>query len=446
MRASLRGRREEEELEMSDEEKVSTEQTAAAAAPAQKPKRSHWPIVISVLAIIVIAGLVGFLHLHELPRFCSTMCHTTMAKYVDGYYSGDESMEVTVHEEAGVTCLGCHWTQAKMMDLLHEVQLYVTDSFTDPLTDHRYDFVNDEFCGACHDGTTAQTKEEATADWVINPHAIPEGVAAHEGQDFRCGSCHSVHKSSTMVCAKCHDTMVEVPEGWLTPEDSLNVMGVHDNAVPFDQCASCHDGTIAPTPESATAEKYGVFDMHAGDTYVQFSTMHETAGADGGVITCSDCHENRVIACGQCHANTFSADLPDGWSIPENAIDVVELMSAAADDSDSSDSDAEATDDSSSDSSDGVTAEGVADGTYTATGTGIGGDFDVTVTVEGGQITSVEVGENSETQGIGSNAIAQLPDEIVAANGTVGVDGVAGASITSAAIFSAVADALDQGR
>lgn len=85
-----------------------------------------------------------------------------------------------------------------------------------------------------------------------------------------------------------------------------------------------------------------------------------------------------------------------------------------------------------------------ADGTYEAVGTGLGGDVPVTVTIEGGKIASVEVGENSETQGIGSNAIEQLPSAIVAANGTTGVDGVSGATITSNAIFSAVEECLAQ--
>ncbi len=84
----------------------------------------------------------------------------------------------------------------------------------------------------------------------------------------------------------------------------------------------------------------------------------------------------------------------------------------------------------------------IADGTYTGEGTGIGGKFEVTVTVEGGAITAVEVGDNSETQGIGSKAIEQLPAEIVAANGTDGVAAVSGATVTSKAIFSAVQAAL----
>lgn len=85
-----------------------------------------------------------------------------------------------------------------------------------------------------------------------------------------------------------------------------------------------------------------------------------------------------------------------------------------------------------------------ADGTYEAVGTGIGGDVPVTVTVAGGKVASVEVGENVETAGIGSKAIEQLPGAIVEANGTAGVDGVSGATITSQAIFSAVEECLAQ--
>jgi fumarate reductase flavoprotein subunit len=83
------------------------------------------------------------------------------------------------------------------------------------------------------------------------------------------------------------------------------------------------------------------------------------------------------------------------------------------------------------------------DGTYEGKGTGIGGSVPVTVTVSGGKISSVVVGENSETEGIGSKAIEQLPGDIVAANGVDGVDEVSGASVTSKAIFDAVASALE---
>ena len=84
------------------------------------------------------------------------------------------------------------------------------------------------------------------------------------------------------------------------------------------------------------------------------------------------------------------------------------------------------------------------DGEYTAEGKGIGGKVPVTVTVKDGKISDVTVGDNSETQGIGSKAIEQLPALIVEANGTEGVDAVSGASVTSKAIFTAVEDCLTQ--
>ena len=86
------------------------------------------------------------------------------------------------------------------------------------------------------------------------------------------------------------------------------------------------------------------------------------------------------------------------------------------------------------------------DGSYTAEGKGIGGKVPVTVEIKDGKIATVTVGDNSETEGIGSKAIEQLPSAIVAANGTEGVDAVSGASVTSKAIFTAVEDCLAQAK
>ena len=81
------------------------------------------------------------------------------------------------------------------------------------------------------------------------------------------------------------------------------------------------------------------------------------------------------------------------------------------------------------------------DGTYTGAANGMGGAVNVTVTVEGGKITSVEVGDNQETPGISDPAIEQIPAAIVEAQSTY-VDGVAGATVTSDAIKAAVDAAL----
>ena len=76
-------------------------------------------------------------------------------------------------------------------------------------------------------------------------------------------------------------------------------------------------------------------------------------------------------------------------------------------------------------------------------GKGFGGAITVTVTVEGDKITKVTVDSHNETPGISDPAIAQLPDMIVAANGTEGVDVITNATRTSNGILAAVNNALD---
>lgn len=82
-----------------------------------------------------------------------------------------------------------------------------------------------------------------------------------------------------------------------------------------------------------------------------------------------------------------------------------------------------------------------ADGVLSGVGKGMGGDVNVTVTVEGGKIVSVEVGAHSETPGISDPAIEKIPAAIVEAQ-SAEVAAVAGATVTSEAIKSAVAAAL----
>lgn len=81
------------------------------------------------------------------------------------------------------------------------------------------------------------------------------------------------------------------------------------------------------------------------------------------------------------------------------------------------------------------------EGALTGTAKGFGGDVTVTVVVDGDDIVSVEAVGASETQGVGSNAIDQLPAKIAEADSTE-VDGVSGATVTSNAIKEAVNAAL----
>lgn len=80
--------------------------------------------------------------------------------------------------------------------------------------------------------------------------------------------------------------------------------------------------------------------------------------------------------------------------------------------------------------------------TLTGTAQGFGGEVSVTITTEDGKITAVAIEGASETPGVGTNAIEQMPAKMVEAN-SVEVDGVAGATITSNAILSAAQAALN---
>ncbi|NMD38187.1 MAG: flavocytochrome c [Christensenellaceae bacterium] len=86
-------------------------------------------------------------------------------------------------------------------------------------------------------------------------------------------------------------------------------------------------------------------------------------------------------------------------------------------------------------------AGGLTDGTYVKPAKGFASEFEVTVVIEGGNITSITVGENNETVGIGSAAIEKLPGEIVDAQ-SIGVEVVSGATVTSEAIKAAVGEAI----
>jgi len=80
-------------------------------------------------------------------------------------------------------------------------------------------------------------------------------------------------------------------------------------------------------------------------------------------------------------------------------------------------------------------------GEFTGTAKGFGGDVTATVTLTDGVITNVTAEGASETQGIGSVAIEKLPAQI-AATGSIAVDAVATATVTSNAIIEAVKAAL----
>ncbi len=81
------------------------------------------------------------------------------------------------------------------------------------------------------------------------------------------------------------------------------------------------------------------------------------------------------------------------------------------------------------------------DGTYSAEEKGYAGQIKVDVTVKDKKISEVKIASHTETEGVGTKAIDQLPAKIVTAN-SAEVDSISGATVTSDAIKKAVAKAL----
>lgn len=86
------------------------------------------------------------------------------------------------------------------------------------------------------------------------------------------------------------------------------------------------------------------------------------------------------------------------------------------------------------------------DGEYTGEGQGKEGMVPVTVQIVEGKITDITVGENEETEAILMGAVDELIPAIVEAQGTEGIDVIAGATYSSQGIISAVNQALEKAK
>ena len=89
-----------------------------------------------------------------------------------------------------------------------------------------------------------------------------------------------------------------------------------------------------------------------------------------------------------------------------------------------------------------VAADGVS-GDFTGTAKGLGGDVTVTLTLKDGKIVGCTATGDKETEGIGSKVIDSFP-AIVAESGSIAVDAISGATVTSDAFVSAAEAALTE--
>ena len=89
-----------------------------------------------------------------------------------------------------------------------------------------------------------------------------------------------------------------------------------------------------------------------------------------------------------------------------------------------------------------VAADGVS-GDFTGTAQGLGGDVTVTLTLKDGKIVGCTATGDKETEGIGSKVIDSFP-AIVAESGSIAVDAISGATVTSNAFVAAAEAALTE--
>ncbi len=82
------------------------------------------------------------------------------------------------------------------------------------------------------------------------------------------------------------------------------------------------------------------------------------------------------------------------------------------------------------------------DGMFLGRAKSIGGELDVMVTIEQGQLVDVQLPVNKEHTGIGKEVAEALAEQILEKGTTEGVDAMSGATFTSNAVFEAADRAL----
>lgn len=96
-----------------------------------------------------------------------------------------------------------------------------------------------------------------------------------------------------------------------------------------------------------------------------------------------------------------------------------------------------------SEAADTMAASG-SDGVYSASVLGFGGDVEVTVTISGGKVESIEISGPNETPDRGGAAIERYKESLVGIESTENVDIVSGATVTSNAVLRATEDCFAQ--
>jgi hypothetical protein len=198
-----------ETTEAKSSPEASEQKTAEVQDAGLKPvrRRKKWPLVTAIIVAVFAVTIVGGFVWHNQPSFCSAICHNPMDTYVNTYYSGNESLGVTVHANADKACLDCH--EPTVSQQLDEAMTWMSGKFKVSKDGYlassmTYDL---SFCmnESCHDMDRVALAETSKSwTWDVHSQTTPHG-------ETPCAACHSMHKENQLYCATggCHAEAVE---------------------------------------------------------------------------------------------------------------------------------------------------------------------------------------------------------------------------------------------
>ena len=245
----------------------------------------------------------------------------------------------------------------------------------------------------------------------------------------------SIHATLGMNCASCH---MEKVTGEVTYTSHTLVSPLDSPAI-LETCAACHKGVDMAEKVHTIQAEVTARETEVGNKLAAFKEALAEAVASGTWAE-EDLNNIRTI---HRHAQWFfdyqyveNSEGAHNSKLAYECLDKADALIAEGMAALGAASETETVQSF-------IPLSEAADGTYSATAKGFGGDITVDVTLAGGKITDVKAVGDSETAGLGSVAVEKMPGKLLAAQ-SLDVDAVSGATVSSNAICKAFTDALAQ--
>lgn len=195
---------------------------------------------------------------------------------------------VKLHTDKGLTCDSCHANP----------QIKGTIIIEDGV-------MNIPACAACHNGTIAPTADS-------KHQSIDHTVTTYQTvSQVNCASCHATDPTTGATnlvklhnnnCDQCHNN------------NSISGTIINNNGTvdPILTCNTCHNGAIAPTPESKHSSQhdpatgYGSYTYDSAVNCANCHTSLQLTSAHNSSVTCNTCHSSTVQAVKNVISNNLS--------------------------------------------------------------------------------------------------------------------------------------------